>query len=61
MAGLTARGTTRGRCAAMHLHSTRGRLPNEEMQQTKPGVTTHGPVFAADLRCSPDTWQALVT
>ena len=28
---------------------------NEEMQQTKPGVTTHGPVFAADLRCWPDS------
>lgn len=28
--------------------------PNEEMQQTKPGITTHGPVFAADLRCWAD-------
>jgi hypothetical protein len=31
-----------------------GRPANEEMQQTKPGVTTHGPVFAADLQCSAD-------
>ena len=29
-------------------------LPNEALQQTKPGVTTHGPVFAAERRCYAD-------
>jgi len=32
-----------------------GRAPNEALQQTKPGITTHGPVFAAERRCSTDS------
>jgi hypothetical protein len=28
---------------------------NEALQQTKPGITTHEPVFAAERRCSTDT------
>ena len=33
-------------------------LHNEGMQQTKPGLTTLEPVFAADPRCSTDLLQA---
>jgi len=32
---------------------------NEALQQTKPGITTHGPVFAAERRCSPDFQRPL--
>jgi hypothetical protein len=34
---------------------TFGGPQNEALQQTKPGITTHGPVFAAERRCSTDT------
>ena len=34
-----------------------GRLSNERMQQTKPGSAKHGPVFAADPRCSTDLFR----
>jgi hypothetical protein len=32
-----------------------GASSNEALQQTKPGVTSHGPVFAAERWCSTDT------
>jgi hypothetical protein len=33
----------------------RGAPPNEALQQTKPAVTTHGAVFATELRRSTDS------
>ena len=35
-------------------HRPSGRRQNEALQQTKPGSTTHGPVFAAERRCWTD-------
>ena len=32
-------------------------LQNEALQQTKPAFTTHGAVFAAERRCSADSWR----